>query len=870
MRCGLVLCTLLLWCPAMAQPAEAPPGEPAPGISQALAAWRGERYRDARYRIRFEIEPSLRSIRGEVELSVVLSEATDLILDWRPAQFAGVRGTLLGPPVVNGDAAETLEPRNEHLVIPHRLLRTGENRVLLRFASPVGTAGTAVTRFHDSGDGADYLYSLFVPSEASTLLPCLDQPDLKARFTLSLTIPAGWEAVGNMPQRQRHEQAGTATVEFEETPPISTYVFAFAAGPFAMLRDDASGTRLFVRASRLARAREESHTLLDLNRAGLRYLEQWFGMPYPFPKYDLVLIPELAYSGMEHAGATFLREDSILFPFVPSQSDRLRRAQLIFHEATHQWFGDLVTMRWFDDLWLKEGFANLMAFEAVAALLSEHDAWNAFRALKVSAYRTDATRGTTPIWQALPNLSAAKSAYGSIVYSKAPAVLRQAQAYLGEVPFREAVRDFLRRHAWGAASWEDLVSAFEKASGRDLGRWAQDWVRHPGLPRVQVEIEDDGEGHVRRLALLQSGEDVNASWPQAVRLVLVDAEGAREIVDVRIEGRITQVARVTGRRVPRLVFANYQDLGYGLFLLDEASRRVLLERAVALDEPFLRALLWDALWESVREGALPPIDWVRWCLRTLPEERDELTASALLGQMQTAMRWYLADEVRAALQPAVESVLRQGMLGADALSQRISYFRAFAALAQSENARGDLVGLLQGELQVPGLELRLADRYRLLRSLLAQADDRALALLSREAKADTSDEGRRFAWTAEAARPDPQIKRRYFEAFLRDTALPERWIEEALLPFNTVEQDGLTLAYLPDALRALPGLKRERRIFFVNDWLAAFIGGQRSPEALRIVQAFLQQNDLDADLRRKVLEVTDALERTVSIRQSTR
>src|SRR5262245_63607449 len=121
-----------------------------------------------------------------------------------------------------------------------------------------------------------------------------------------------------------------------------------------------------------------------------------------------------------------------------------------------------------------------MAAQAAAPLIPEYDAWNAFHQLKVAAYRTDATPGTTPIWQALPNLSAAKSAYGSIVYSKAPAVLRQAQFYLGEDVFRRAVRSFLAEHAYGSASWSDLVLAFERESGRDLPGWAQAWVKRPG------------------------------------------------------------------------------------------------------------------------------------------------------------------------------------------------------------------------------------------------------------------------------------------------------------------------------------------------------------------------------------------------------
>jgi aminopeptidase N len=865
MRTALLLCAAILVFHPAVRAADLPAGEPAAGISQRLAHWRAEHYRDVRYDLRFDLATSRDAVRGEVEIAVTLPEATDLVLDWRPGHTPDVRGRLTGQPLINGAAAEPIEPRDEHLVIPHRLLRAGENRVVLRFESPVGVAGTALTRFRDGSDGEDYLYTLLVPADASTLFPCLDQPDLKARFGLGLQLPAAWEAVANMPQRARHEQAGVADVLFEPTPPISTYVFAFAAGPFAVLRDEASGTRLFVRKSRSSRAQDESAELFRLNREGLAYLADWFDTPFPFAKYDLVLIPELAYRGMEHAGATFLREDSVLFPFVPSEADRLRRALLIFHEATHQWFGDLVTMRWFDDLWLKEGFANLMAFKAAAVLLSGHDAWNAFRVLKLSAYRTDATAGTTPIWQALPNLSAAKSAYGSIVYSKAPAVLRQAEAYLGEAAFQAGVRGFLRRHAWGAAGWGDLIAALEQASERDLQRWAQAWVQRPGLPRIVLRVEPDGDGRIARLTLAQT-DDRGEVWPQAIELVLIDRAGGQERLEVRIESRLTEVAQAIGRPMPQLAFANHRDLGYGLFALDAATRRALLSDFPGVRDPLLRALLWDALWESVREGELPPAEWVALCLRELPHERDELTASTLLGDLQIAMRRYLPDAARAALEPAVEARVREGMLTGASLSLRIEHFRAFAALARSQAARDDVVRLLSGELAVPGLELRLGERFRLLRALVAQADPRAESLLAAEAAANRSDDGRRFAWTAEAARPDARTKQRYFEAFLGDAALPERWIEEAVPTFNTVEHERLTLGTLEPALLALPALKRSRRIFFVNNWLAAFIDGQRSAAALATVERFLRDTELDADLRRKVLEAMDELARTVAIR----
>ena len=352
-----------------------------------------------------------------------------------------------------------------------------------------------------------------------------------------------------------------------------------------------------------------------------------------------------------------------------------------------------------------------------------------------------------------------------------------------------------------------------------------------------------------------------------VELLLEYGDGAREVLPVTMEAAVTTVPAAAGRPAPRLTFANHNDWGYGLFELDAGARERLLGALGSVDDAFLRALLWDALWQAVRDAELAPVRWIELALRQLPAEPDEVTVSGLLAHLETALRWYLGDAQRRGLQPQVEAVLRERMLASRTLGLRIAHFRAFVALAWTPAAREDLVQLLSGELAVPGLQLRSIDRFRIVRSLLILDDPRAGALLAAQGEADRNDDSRRFAFATAAARGDPATKQRYFETFLNDAALPDRWIEEALQPFNAVEQDGATGPHLPAALEALPALKRTRRIFFVNNWLAAFIGGQRSAAAQAQVQALLQRTDLDADLRLKVLEALDGLARTVRVRQ---
>jgi aminopeptidase N len=631
-----------------------------------------------------------------------------------------------------------------------------------------------------------------------------------------------------------------------------------------------------VRRSKAERARKELPEVLRINREGVKFFEDYFAHEFPFPKYDLVVIPEFAYNGMEHAGATFLREEGVLFPSDPTDTDLAVRAELLLHEAAHQWFGDLVTMRWFDDLWLKEGFATFMAYKAAERVMPKQDAWKVFHLrTKPLAYLTDVTKGTTPIWQEIPNLSAAKSAYGNIVYRKAPAVLRQAEFYLGADTFRRAVRAFVRDHAYANAEWADLVRAFERASNRELSTWADAWVRRRGMPDVRVIWGADARGRVKRFKLVQ--QDVlgeGGAWPLKIEVGLVYAGGRREearVVQVVLDGRgETTVAGVVGREAPAYVFANSGDYGYGRFLLDDVSRAHLLRRQTwgdTLDD----TLILSSLWESVREAELAPLDYVELGMRFMSGEHEDVTLQPVLTRVQWAVTRYLSDAQRAAVAPRLERLIFERMQRAGTAGQRIAYYRAFRDIASTAEARGDLLKILSGEIEVPGVALRPRDRFDIARALLAAGgdgkDERAEAVFKSLRERDATDDGRRYAYAAEAARPLAAVKDRYFRDFTHNAELPESWIEAAFVPFNSPQQSALTLPHLESSLRELPRLKRARKIFFVNGWLAAFIGGQCSPQAMSVVDDFLRrETTLDRDLRLKVLEAADGLGRCVRIR----
>lgn len=842
------------------------------GVSRELAQQRARVISDVRYEIHLQFEANAPRIKGREKITLNLANAVeDLILDFRDLDPAGkiIEGTI-GNVKVNSQPAEGLRQANGHLIFPAKLLKPGENTITLDFETGAAPANRPLIRYKDADDGSEYLYTLFVPMDASLAFPCFDQPDLKARFSFNATKPESWTVIANTETKS----VSPARVEFAETHPISTYLFAFAAGPFQKLEGETAPLpiSLYVRQSKLARAKEEWPETLKLTSDGMKHFVSYFDRPFPFTKYDQVLIPGFAYGGMEHAGATFLREDSILFRTVPTRNDKLGRASLVLHELAHQWFGDLVTMKWFDDLWLKEGFANYMAYHALAAIYPPDEMWKRFyQSHKPLAYQIDSTKGTTPIYQEVRNLKDAKSAYGAIVYQKAPSLLHAMSFLIGEDKFRDGVRSFLRAHAYANAEWNDLIRAFEKASNQKLAVWANAWVKRRGMPQVDVTWSCDGQGAIDRFELRQSDvQGEGRAWPVKTRVLLAydDAEPIRFTAE--LNGSKVQFPEAIGKKCPAYIFANERDYGYGRFMLDARSREALTTRIGAVKNPFLRAMLWGALWDAVREAEMKPMAYLDLAAQSLPGEMDEELVQSLLTRAAMAFQRYLTSAQQKEVAPRWEALLFDRMMNATELGARITYFRAYRSLASTAEARGHLKEILDGTRKVPGIEIKPLDRWQILTRLLVGGDPEALSRLDAERKRDPSDDGRKQAYIAEAARAEAVVKKRYFDDYLgrsaEGRAVPEDWIEGSLGSFNAWNQSELTLPYLQPALDALPQVKRERKIFFVLAWLNAFIGGQRSADALGQVQEFLRTSKLDRDLELKVLEVMDELERTVRIR----
>jgi aminopeptidase N len=315
------------------------------------------------------------------------------------------------------------------------------------------------------------------------------------------------------------------------------------------------------------------------------------------------------------------------------------------------------------------------------------------------------------------------------------------------------------------------------------------------------------------------------------------------------------------------VFANNEDYAYGRFLLDPRSRQAVMRELGEVRDVFLRTLLWGSLWESVRVADLQPRRYISLAQELLPLERDESLLRSTAGNTITALHRYVSDKTRNQFVPGLETMAGSRMLRAPEKDLRIVWFRALRALAETPAGRAPLKELLNGKLSVPGVQLRQLDRWNLVTALVALNDPEADNIFRQEQQRDRTGDGLKYAYIAEAARPDSKTKEKYFDDYLHDRSRPEDWIAESLGAFNYWNQSRLTAPYLNPALQALPQIKRERKIFFLMAWLDSFIGGQQSAAAQAQVHDFLRTADLDRDLRLKILQAVDELDRTVKIRE---
>ncbi len=826
------------------------------GVSQALARDRASRVSALRYDVSLRIPASSSEpIGGRLVATFDLDDAS------RPLAFDFAQPSdHLTRVEINGEAVEP-DLLHGHVIASPRRLRQGRNVAAFDFV-----AGDAPLNRHE-----DFLYSLFVPARASLATPVFDQPDLKARWRLSLDIPKDWSAVSNGRQSGRVDHGDRASVLFDETPPISTYLFAFAAGRFSIETAERNGRtfRMFHRETDAAKLTRNRDTIFDLHAAALAWMEAYTGIAYPFGKFDFVVIPAFQFSGMEHPGAVFYNASSVLLDASATQNQQLTRALVISHETAHAWFGDLVTMRWFDDVWMKEVFANFFADRIVGpSFAGMNHALRFFLQNYPAAYDVDRTAGANPIRQTLDNLSDAGSLYGAIIYQKAPIVMRQMELLVGTDAFRDGLREYLKAHAFGNASWPDLIAQLDRRTPIDLEAWSRAWVSEPGRPRIETDARS-ADGALASLTLRVS--DPNGRplvWPQRLR---VDA-GTRagiEHWDVTLTGAETVVPDTAGHTAPEWILPSGGGLGYGDFVLDAHSLDALPRDAPAIADPLTRGAAFVTLWESMLEGRVTLAHLRDMLIDALPRERDELLVQLLLDQTR-AMFWRLTPpDQRLALAGRLEPLLRAGLDRASSASEKSAWLAAIRSVATTPDTIAWLERIWRRDESVPDLPLAETDESDLAIDLAIRDVPDAQAILRAQLdRIANPDRHARFAFLVPAASSDPAVRARFFDS-LRDVRnrSHEAWVIDAMRVLHHPLRAPASAALVRPALDLVRDIQRTGDIFFPKRWADATLSGYQSADVASTVHQFIDTlpRDYPPRLRWVLLSSADPLFRAARL-----
>ena len=858
-RASLVVALVALG-PGTVAAAPAPQSGPEPGISRELARHRASTLADVVYDVAYRV-PAHRdsAITGSVTITVTKSDAAPLVLDFaEPGDVHAV--------AVDGDAVR-FDAGPGHVTVP---VPAGRHAIAVDF-----TAGDAPLNRRD-----EFLYTLFVPDRAHEALPSFDQPDLKARFRLELTVPAGWTAVANG-RVVSSDTSGSAVVHrFAETEPIPTYLFAFAAGRFQVEERERAGRamRLFHRETDSTRVARNVDAIFDLHATALGWLEEYTGIPYPFGKFDFVAIPSFQYNGMEHPGAILYRASRLFLDESATRNQELGRASLIAHETAHMWFGDLVTMEWFDDVWMKEVFANLMAAKIVNPSFPELDHELRFLlAHYPAAYSVDRTPGTHPIRQELENLSEAGSLYGAIIYEKAPIVMRQLERLTGEEAFREALRAYLDGHRYGNAGWPALVAELDRVTELDVPAWSRVWIEEPGRPEIVVDRSSRGSYDAVYLRPRDPAGEGRV-WPQVTTALVLDGPimptvpappGYSDTVYQRTRIRLASEPVVLPILRPgETLLPNADGLAYGLFHLDATSRDSLLAHLPDLPTPLIRAAAWLDLWEMMLEGDVDPESMLDAAGRVVAGEPDEQLAQQLLGDLTDLFWRYLPGEVRGSEAAGLEALLWRRIGEVETASRKAAYFNAWRSVATTPAAVNRMAGVWRGDLEIEGLPLSEQDRTTLaLHLAVREADGWAGILDAQEAAIENPDRRERFRFIRPAVSADLAVRDSFF-ASLADVGsrAREAWVVTALGYLHHPLRAASSRRYIRPSLELLEEIRATGDIFFPTRWLSATFSGHSSPEAAAIVRDFIEATpDLPPRLLEKLLQEADPLFRAVQL-----
>ena len=524
------------------------------------------------YAATLSIDPAQPTFDGTIAIAGEIRERSSVI--WLHGRHLAVhhavatQGDRYAKPV--GTAVElTVTPRGNDLleVRAARALEPGAWHLDFDYSGEIDVLDTTGA-FKEVVGGLPYVYSQFEAIYARRVFPCVDEPDSKVPWKLTLEVPRGQVAVTNTSiETETALDGGRQRYEFAETKPLPAYLVAFGVGPFDIVpagtTRNGTAIRIITLKGRSAEAAWAVHTTPQI----VALLEDWFGMPYPYGKLDLLTIPmTVGFGAMENAGLiTYSEELMLLDPQHASWSRRSRWVATAAHELAHQWFGDFVTMAWWDDIWLNEGFADWMELKITSKFEPTWHAELGELATRINALEADSVVSARKIRQPIDSADDILNVFDGITYDKGASVLNMFESYVGADVFQRGVREYLHGKAYGNATSADFVASISKVANKDLAPAFATFLDQAGAPELELNVTC-GRTSGSTLTLTQHrfvapgspAPPTTTPWILPV-CIAYDSGGKRAETCTQLDGATSTISLAT---CPRWVMPNVDGRGY--------------------------------------------------------------------------------------------------------------------------------------------------------------------------------------------------------------------------------------------------------------------------------------------------------------------
>ena len=754
-----------------------------------------------------------------------------------------------------------------------------ENKLKIKAQCSYMNTGEGLHRHIDPVDNEVYIYTQFEVPDCRRVFPVFEQPDIKGVLNLTVKAPTKWTVISNTETpAPKNIEDNFSIWTFNQTPKMSSYLYAICAGPYAKKTDIYEGKfgkyplAIFVRPSLSQYLDHEE--IFEVTKQGFKWFEEKFQIGYPFKKYDQVFVPEFNAGAMENVGCVTFR-DEYIFRSRTTRTAYESRANTILHELAHMWFGDLVTMKWWNDLWLNESFAEWAAHWASSGATKYNEAWTLFHVQrKAWAYRQDQLPSTHPIAANMPDLDSVYENFDGITYAKGASALRQLVAWVGEENFLKGLKNYFEKHAWKNTELKDLLNELSTSSGRELDSWSKIWLESSGATLLRPDIEVDENNLITKILINQEPPSSPPGLdpvlrPHRLALGVYEKQENKLVRTKRIEvdvvGGQTEIKELVGTKRPDLLLINDDDLTYAKIRLDSHSLNTATKEIASIESSLSRALIWGAVWDMVRDAEVGTGKYLDLVLAGIEKETDIGLVQQVLMQCRSAIDVFADRKNRKnyniKLATGLEKLINLAKPGSD---RQLALLRTFSAVATTEEQINKVAQILDGTEKIEGLVVDTDLRWALLRRLVV-VGKRGEKEIAEELKKDDTVMGREHAAGAKAAMPSLDAKQKAWEQVINNENLTNSELHSILAGISYMDHEEVLRNFVDKYFDSVSSLWNARTHEIGQSLVTGlFPSTNINLDVIKKCDEFLQKNkELAVGARRIIIEQRDSLARAL-------